>query len=232
MKKSFYLISVLFVFIACSSNEDKANKLIDDYMFKHLHDYKSYEAVETKIDTMYNSPITDKECIDLAKEINGHMEKQNKYDKDAEYDHNTMDIWSGGWSSSSNREYKKAYVSWCKNKKQSTLERIEALKGCKALIKRLEGLDGKSQIGWIADHTFRSNNLGGNSSISTYSFFIDKNFKEILYTMDDDDSEIYSDMPDIIGAALSLGTPEKVDSTIIGWQELIAKYDEGINKYQ
>ena len=232
MKKLFYFVSMLIVAVACSSNEDKANKLIKDYMFKHLHDYKSYEAVETKLDTMYNSPVTDKECINIAREISDHMEKQDKYDKDAEYDHDTMDIWSGGWSSTSTREYKKAYVSWCKNKKNSALERIEALKGCKDLIKRLDGLDGKSQIGWIADHTFRSNTLGGNTSLGTYSFFMDKDFKEILYTMDDEDSEIYSAMPDIVGIALSLGTPEKVDSMIVGWQELISKYDDGINKYQ
>lgn len=230
MKKVFYILSLLVLVCACASNEKKADKLINDYMYKHLHDYKSYEPIETKLDTMYNSPINDKGCIDICREMKSHIEKMADYDKEADHDESTMDIWSGGWSSTSRSEYKKAYKSWCENKRASTLENIAALEGCKKLIKQIEGLDGKTQIGWIADHTFRSNTLGGNSSLGTQSFFIDKDFKNILYTMGDDDSDIYSSMVDLVKLAIDMGTVEKVDSVITGWQGLIGRYTEMIEK--
>lgn len=221
---------MLVLVCACTSNEKKADKLINDYMYKHLHDYKSYEAIETKLDTMFNTPVYDKDCIDICKEMEGHIEKKSGYDRDAEHDESSMDIWSGGWSSTSRREYQKAYVSWCKNKRLATQENIEVLECCKQLIKRMEGLDGKTQIGWVADHTFRSNTLGGNSSLGTQAFFFDKDIKNILYTMDNEDSDIYSAMPELIGFAMGMGTVEKVDSTIAGWQGLIDKYSEMITK--
>jgi len=230
MKKLLYILSMLVLVCACASNEKKADKLINDYMYKHLHDYKSYEPIETKLDTMYNSPITDKGCIDICKEMKDHIEKMSEYDDEAERDHDTMDIWSGGWSSTSRNEYKKAYVSWCKNKRASTIENIAALEGCKKLIKQIEGLDGKTQVGWIADHTFRSNTLGGNSSLGTQAFFIDKDFKNILYTMDDDDSAIYKSMTDLVGLAINFGTVEKVDSVIVAWQGLVEQYTGMIDR--
>ena len=230
MKKALYILSLLVLVCACASNEKKADKLINNYMYKHLHDYKSYEPIETRLDTMYNTPINDKECIDICRDMKSHIKKMNEYDNEAEHDSRSMDIWYGGWSSTSRREYMNAYISWCKNKRSGTQENIKALEGCKRLIKQMEGLDGKTQIGWIADHTFRSNTLAGNSSISSQAFFIDKDFKSILYTMDSDDSDIYSSMVDLVGLAISMGTVEKVDSVITAWQGLVDKYTEMINE--
>lgn len=215
---------------ACSSKEKKADKLINDYMYKHLHDYKSYEPIETKLDTLYNSPITDKDCIDICMDMKEHLDRKSNYEDDAEHDERTMDIWSGGWSSTSRSEYQKAYISWCKNKRLSTQENIKFLEGCKELIIKIDGLDGKTQIGWIADHTFRSNTLGGNSSLGNNTFFMDKDLKNIIYTMDSDDSDIYIVMPELIGFAKNMGTVEKVDSLITTWLSLVDKYTERIDE--
>ncbi len=58
MKRLFYLMTgvlALFILVGCTSNEKKAEKLIDDYMYKHLHDYKSYEAVSFRTPIMINN---------------------------------------------------------------------------------------------------------------------------------------------------------------------------------
>ena len=79
MKRLFFIltcaISVLFTLSSCKSKEQQAEALINDYIFKHLHDYASYEAVETKVDSAYNSPYYDNlillfadEAIDFEKD--------------------------------------------------------------------------------------------------------------------------------------------------------------------
>ena len=42
---AFLLIPLL---LGCQSNEKKALSLVKDYMYKNLHDYKSYEPIEKK----------------------------------------------------------------------------------------------------------------------------------------------------------------------------------------
>ncbi len=229
MKHLFYCLACLLLVVGCQSNEKKANKLIDEYMFKHLHDYKSYEVVETAIDTLYNSPLTDLECINLAISANEHLENCVDYGDDAERDERSMDIWSGGWSSTSRSEYKKAYKSWLTNKMGETQERIEYLKVLKNISQKAETLSGKEQIGWIATHTFRSNTLAGNSSLGNYMFFIDKNFKTILATYSDEE-EIDEAIPIITDAIVKYESAEAIDSLITGWGGVIDKLQASLDK--
>ena len=228
MRHLFHILACLLLFVGCQSKEDKANKLIDEYMFKHLHDYKSYEVVETTIDTLYNSPLTDLECINLAISANEHLEKCVDYSGDAERDDRSMDIWSGGWSSTSRSEYKKAYKSWLTHKIGETQERIEYLKELKSIFKKAESLSGKEQIGWIASHTFRSNTLAGNSSLGNYMFFIDKDFKTILASYSDED-ELEEAIPIITDAIVKYDSADAIDSLIVGWSGLIDKYQDSLN---
>ncbi len=230
MKKLIYIFTILMMVCSCASKEDKANKLIDQYMYKHLHDYKSYEPIETKLDTLFNSPITDEECIEIVKSMSKHLDKKKEYDDEADHDDRTMDIWSGGWSATSRSEYQKAYKSWCEHKRSSIKENIYVLEDVKKLLKRMEVLDGKTQIGWIASHSFRSNTLGGNSSLGNYTFFVDKDIKEILFTMSEDDAEVFEGMPEALLMAQSFETVEKTDSLITRWNEVIVKYDDMIEK--
>lgn len=233
MKKLVYLLSFVvftFVLVGCQSNEDKANKLIKDYMFKHLHDFKSYEVVETKLDTLYNSPLTDLTCIQLGEDANEHLTSSTEYDEAAERDNDTMDIWSGGWSSTSRKEYSKAYKSWCNNKKKAALERIGYLEVAKQILEKAKDLNGEEQIGWIVTHTFRSNTLAGNSSLGTKLFYVDKNIKNILASFDEDDEDLLPAMSVITNTITKIETPEYADSLIVGWQGLVDMYDKDIEK--
>ena len=230
MKKVFYILISVLAVAACSSKEDKANKLIKDYMFKHLHDFKSYEVVETKVDTLYNTPLWDSECIAYATIANEHLKKAEEYKSEAESDHRSMDIWSDGWSYTSRNEYNKAYKSWLNNKMDETTEKITYLTAAKKLREKLDSLDGKEQIGWLVNHTFRSNTLGGNSSLGHYIFLMDKNFKEITANYDTDDDEL-TDTMEAIGIVRDvIKTPEYADTLITGWFGLMDKYKEALDK--
>lgn len=230
MKHLFHVLACLLFFVGCQSQEDKANKLIDEYMFKHLHDYKSYEVVETTIDTLYNSPFSDSECINLAMKANKHLEETIDYGDDAESDERSMDIWSGGWSSTSRNEYKKAYKSWLTNKKGEMQARIDFLNVAKGILEKAETLSGKEQIGWIVTHKFRSNTLGGNTSLGTYLFFMDKDFKKILATYDDDDDDTSEAISTMTTILTSYDSVASVDTLITGWNEALDSIQKSMDK--
>lgn len=230
MKKVFYIVISVLAVVACSSKEDKANKLIKDYMYKHLHDFKSYEAIETKVDTLYNTPFSSNECISLANTAYSVLENMQEYGDKAERDEQSMDIWSGGWSSTSRNEYTKAYKSWLNNKINETTERITYLTAAKELLEKTKGLDGKEQVGWLVTHTFRSNTLGGNSSLGNYIFLMDKDFKSIIANYDEDDEDIANALSTISAIESSLESPEQIDSLITGWFGLMDKYNEMLEK--
>lgn len=230
MKRLFHILACFLLVVGCQSKEDKANKLIDEYMFKHLHDYKSYEVVETTIDTLYNTPFSDSECLKLAMLANEHLEDSIDYGDDAESDERSMDIWSGGWSSTSRNEYKKAYKSWLTNKKGETQERIEFLKVAKEILEKAETLSGEEQIGWIATHKFRSNTLGGNTSLGTYTFYMDNDFKNILATYDDEDDDASEAISTIATILTSYESTASVDSLITGWSEAMDSIQKSLDK--
>lgn len=230
MKKVFYILISVLAVVACSSKEDKANKLIKDYMYKHLHDFKSYEAIETKVDTLYNTPLSDKECISLGNTANVILGHISDYGKEAESDERSMEIWAGGWSSTSHNEYTKAYKSWLNNKINETTERITYLTAAKEILEKTKGLDGKEQVGWLVTHTFRSNTLGGNSSLGNYIFLMDKDFKNILANYDDDDEDLVEALSTISAIETNMGSPEQIDSLITGWFGLMDKYSEMLEK--
>ncbi len=229
MKKILYLVVAFAAVCSCASNEDKANKLIKDYMFKHLHDFKSYEVVETNVDSLYNTPVSDPECVKYAIDALEHIEKEREFNNDAEYDEKTMDIWSGGWSSASRKEYDKAYKSWLGHKVDSFNEQIIYLNDAKSIVDKAATLDGKTHIGWFVTHSFRSNNLGGNSSLGSQVFLIDKGFKNIISTYDSDDN--FGEAMDCIASILTtFETPEQLDTIITGWKDVKKKYEDRMNK--
>ena len=65
MKKAIIILSLLvlgLLVISCSSNEDKANKLIKERMSKTLYDYGSYDPIETIVTEAKASIYTDTSC--------------------------------------------------------------------------------------------------------------------------------------------------------------------------
>lgn len=212
----------LFFIVGCSSNEKKAEKLIDDYMYKHLHDYKSYEPVETIIDTLYNVPITDDACIQAAAQMAMYSEQCDEYIEEAEDAERTMDIWSGGWSSTSRKEWNKAARKSMEARINQCTQYKEVLKNAKIIVEKLPELDGKTQVGWLVRHSYRCNNRGGNSMLGTEIFFIDKEFKTILNSFDDEDEDAIALLTQI-NEASEYGNTSQIDSLITRYDGMLTK---------
>lgn len=232
MKKAMLFIAAILTIAACASREDKANKLIDEYMYKHLHDYKSYEPVETKVDTLYNSPLFDEQCIQAALQRNQYEDLADEYESDARHDHSSMDIWSGGWSSTARSEYKKALKGYLENSAKQFEAMGKSAEAWKEAFLRIQELSGKEHVGWMVDHTYRCNNRGGNSMISSTLFLMDKDMKTILKSYDEDDEDIAEAVSTINNIMNdSSCNAAMLDTLINSYKDLAEKSRQKIEEY-
>lgn len=207
MKRIFHVLFTCVIgllVLGCQSNEKKAAALIDDYMYKNLHDYKSYEPIETKMDSMFMSPRTNVDIIVEAIKADVMEGISDEHHKAYERAKSTMNIWSGGWSSTSRSEYKKAQ----KESAQELTESIDAsIKQFEHMMRITELSDllstEKDFIGWNIVHRFRSKNQAGNSTVSTYVFWANKDFSDFLLPVFD--GEDYEDFIKIIDDANMMG---------------------------
>lgn len=197
------LLVLSFVsFSACKSNEQKAAALIKDYMFKNLFDYESYEPIETSIDSAYNQPMMNSQILALALDSVEKEKESEEHHEKYEDASRTEDIWSGGWSSYSTREYNKA-------RKKAIEELIASIEGTRASVRNLKQIKSMADtlssgfIGWAAIHSFRCNTRGGSKTIGNYLFIFDKNFKTILNVFDANDEDLVATI-DKIGTAQAM----------------------------
>ena len=226
----FLPILPIMVLLGCSSNVDKANKLIKDYMFKNLQDFKSYEVVETKVDAIYQSPATDDECLRLASSAKSHKDQRRIYDNKAERDKETMSIWLDGYGTYAREQYNKAYDSWLQNNIESFTHEIAYLRDSKLLLERVATLDNKEQYGWMATHTYRSKNAMGGTVLGATIFYISKDFKQILKAYSPEDDELTPALETIKNIINYPGTTEEADSLIVRWESVIDKYNQNLRK--
>lgn len=184
----------------CKSNEQKAEDLIRDYMFKHLHDYDSYEVVETKVDTAYNLPIFNPSIYATALDVKEIFDDMDGVKREMDSAQRSMDIWSDSWSSYSRREYNEAKDKWTKAVDQYVGKMTLIINDLYEINAQIKEMDTSEVIGWLVSHKFRCNTRGGNKTLGNYTFVIDKDFKNIIFQLDDDDEDL-SDILDIIKMA-------------------------------
>jgi len=144
------------VALSCTSNEKKAEKLIKDYMFKNLHDYSSYEPVETKIDTAFANPIFDTELVALAFSASNYFEAAKDATDEAEYASTSLDIWRSSYSSYGKSEYKKARekLGDCLQKYVDNMDKFFEI--AENIKEKASEIDEKEVVGWMVSHKFRS----------------------------------------------------------------------------
>ena len=202
LQYTLLLVLAIVSFSACKSNEQKAAALIKDYMFKNLFDYESYEPIETSIDSAYNQPMMNSQILALALDSVEKEKEAEEHHEEYEDASRTMDIWSGGWSSSSTKEYNKA-------RKKAIEELIASVESTRASVRNLKQIKSMADtlssgfIGWSAIHSFRCNTRGGSKTIGNYLFIFDKNFKTILNVFDANDEDLVATI-DKIGTAQAM----------------------------
>lgn len=192
MKKLLLLLVITSIFFAgCKSKEEKAQEAIKKEMFKTLYDFKSYEPIETKVDSSFYSIYTDTTILKhgymiaaILKNANESLEKV----KDAK---STMDIWGDLYSSYSVIKYNEAKEEFNKYMNEAELY-LEMIKAESDTIKSLAKKNNNKKIfnGWKVIHKFRCKTKGGDPTIGNYIYIFDKDMENIIYQEDTEDEDL------------------------------------------
>ena len=176
----------------CSSNEDRANKLIKERMSKTLYDYESYDPIETTVKEAKASLYTDTACWRMGTVLYQCMKKALEYSKKADESKEHMEIWgpptyySSSYSDSKYRKYKSEY----EDANTSFLASMLLSKTVSDTLKEMvSSLDETIIVGWEVIHKFRCKTKGGYATIGNYRFVMDKGFNQILLEEDLDSEE-------------------------------------------
>lgn len=160
----FILASVLlFAFTGCSSNEKKAQKLINQKLRLTLHDYSSYESVQFgKLDSTYST-------VKDTPEYREALEKSEQLQKEAMMELTKIKMYQELFL----YELAMEGALHCKMINDSSLHYYQ-------ICIKLKELFIPEFIGFNITHTFRTNNSSGNKVIAHYKYYFDKDITKII----------------------------------------------------
>jgi hypothetical protein len=226
MKRIFiyFALTCVILLTACSSDENKANKLIKHYMFESLYDFKSYEPTKTIVDTLKPELYFNEEAIEYAKTGLSNATKIPELTKEVKSAQEKMEFASSMsryFSSSSYEDYhyktaKREYEDAQKALNNATREALVCMYNILVMSEELQDNQTNEILGWAVTHKYRCNNRGGNLALGEEIFLIDKDFKEILHVYDTQDFE-YAACVEFINSVLEQGYDK---------DELLAKIEE------
>lgn len=193
--KKFFLhciigLSVYFslvTLVACSSIEDKANKVIKEDMYNYLIDYDSYQPVETKVDSLMNNIYGDTIIFDQIMTYNALKREVDKYGWTQSESAPIADIWSDvNYAEYSNNEFKKMSEQdrdafKCLGSNSDLWETISS-----NIDAASKGHSDGSFYGYLVTHKFRCKNRDGQVTLNCYRYFIDKEFSKIIRKFGED----------------------------------------------
>lgn len=193
---SYFLIVILaFNFISCKSREEKALETIREEMNKTLDDFKSYEPIETKIDSLKYDRYGDTLLVNIILRTKLTEDLIVGFEKDYKKAKELFDIWDDprmyNFSSFAYNKRKKAYDDL-----QIAAIGLEVLEKSKQeYLDTLLILDKKHTgklYGWRVSHKYRCNTKDGTPSLNHLVYFMDKKCEKILFKMTGNDEDDFS----------------------------------------
>lgn len=160
------------------SNQEKVLELIKEDMFKTLPDFNSYEPIETRVDSAFNSVYTDSTILAIYEVLTqnyntglGYLEKAKKA--------------MGKMKTAANdAEFNAAQAEIDKYNLKTDLS--TKIMGEKAKEIREKSKEIKNSFyGWKATHKFRSKTKDGNYDITTIIYIFDDQIVRIKYKEDE-----------------------------------------------
>lgn len=182
MKKILLLVSaVALILTSCSSNEDKAEKLVSDCIKDYLTYPESYEAISTRIDSSSINVSKIVELLELTKEVAKLNSEIESLERSIESAQTTMEIYAPTryyYSEHSRGEYNRAKAEIEEHK--SDLEKLTPKLNEKvsALRSSASNIYDEEFNGWAVTHRFRSKGDNGEQvAPEEMIFFCDLEFE-------------------------------------------------------
>lgn len=185
-KKLFlYLISAL-VICGCGKNiEEQAQEAVKNELHKNLYYFDSYEPLETKVDSAFNTPENNPDVNEFMRSVWEQMDQVKEFAAELEDAERTIASLSdarklgGSFAYDYNEAVKdKVYVE-TKIKDNLKVVYENALKFSKFISQA-----DSSFIGWRVMHTYRAKTRGGDPSIGREVYIFSKDFKNLLLNLE------------------------------------------------
>ena len=181
--KFFYMSLMAIVMVSCGqSQEQKAEALIKKSLKRSLYKPETYKPVDTKVDSAF-APFDDPMFFEELAEFGKMNSMYDELEFKAKRAKSSMSIWSSPYQSPFGRnEYQEAKADYEEaNAKIEKLKR-KLRKQYEIVVNMMQG--SRKFIGYKAVHNYRADNNAGNTLIGNTIFFINKNFDEVIYSMD------------------------------------------------
>jgi len=167
MKK---IILILIFLSSCNTSpEQKAEKLIEEYLRKSLNDYKSYEPVEfSSLDTIFSSLDTWKPYDSIARL------------RDA------ADVIAKTFKQE-NEKYFYNKPKLANSFLQDALKEEDTVRTMTNLLDSMNRKFFPKRIGWKMTHTLRAKNAFGAVVLNKITYFFDENLTRVIKEVDSSD---------------------------------------------
>ena len=172
MKKLLFALLCIFAVACTQSPEKKAEELIKEEVLKSLYFPKTYEPIETKVDSAY-SPFLDPEFMDLALELYKKGSELQSMEPDLRLAKSQMHIYDGPYRRVlGSAQYNDAKEKYDKLMAQYDAKQSQVVDLRDQTIKRMS--EPPQFIGFLTQHSYRAQNNAGNTLIGNAVFLLNK----------------------------------------------------------
>ena len=177
------LLSLLFLTISCTSQEEKAQEAISEYIKENVVGVDSYTPISTTVDSAFVDYATDQQSLELFIDLGQILTKAQEYLNDMEEAERSMSIWKpSGYLSSATFDYE---YNKAKNEYESSKESLEKVM-TKAYAKFDELKQRQNELnigefqGWLVRNKFKVMNTDTNKEeICDLIFLMTPDYKVI-----------------------------------------------------
>ena len=185
IKKLFLCLISALVICGCGKNiEEQAQEAVKNELHKTLYYFDSYEPLETKVDSAFNTPENNPDVNEFMRSVWEQMDQVKEFTEELENAERTIASLSdarklgGSFVYDYNEAVKdKVYVE-TKIKGNLKVVYENALKFSKFISQA-----DSSFIGWRVMHTYRAKTRGGDPSIGREVYIFSKDFKKVLLNL-------------------------------------------------
>ena len=185
IKKLFLCLISALVLCGCEKNiEEQAQEAVKNELHKTLYYFDSYEPLETKVDSAFNTPENNPDVNEFMRSVWEQMDQVKEFAAELENAERTIASLSdarklgGSFAYDYNEAVKdKVYVE-TKIKDNLKVVYENALKFSKFISQA-----DSSFIGWRVMHTYRAKTRGGDPSIGREVYIFSKDFKKVLLNL-------------------------------------------------